>query len=276
MVDLHDSIRRCVPWIVENYAYNEESCAQSKKVLAELITEMECKATQRLYLMYYLIETLGNLSEDEANQFFTTLLPLPLKKDVATFLTQLVSLAVSLGSRQTLTATSLYIEKDAIKLPSDFEQLPPNLATVSPRFAAVLIDKGYFNVFKDVFTPTLLTTWLQAINALDAPITFSGQPLIRYSLLGAGQPYAELHLVILQSIERRKVGPLSNQFMIDLAANLSNREPSVETTTLVERFAQILVVALQSGVWSKFSNQAKNTLSGMFPDNPLIRTLGTR
>jgi hypothetical protein len=227
--------------------------------------------------MYYLIETLSKLSEDETITFFKRLLPMPLKNNISTFLTSMVSFAVSLENKQILTAASLYIDKDQLKLPEDIEYLPVNLAETSPRFASILIDKGYFNIVEDVFTPELLTSWLKSLNQLDTSvnINFSGQTLIRYALFGNCQKCSELHFRILEAIERKRMVSLPNQFIIDLATNLSNRPNDAEKHFMVDRFSQVLFVALQYGIVTKFSNQVKNTLSSLFPDNPLIRTLTT-
>lgn len=276
-MDLNESIRSAVPWIVTNYGFNADSCTQSKKVLNDLISETEGKelAAQRIYLMYYLIETLSKLKEEETRTFFARLLPMPLKKNISTFLTHLVSLAVCLENKQILTVASLYIEREQLKLPEDIEYLPEHLAETSPRFAAILIDKGYFNTVKEVFSPHLLTCWLKILNRSESQtsITFNGQSLVRYSLFGPGQNDAELYFRVLEAIERRLLVSLSSQFITDLATNVSHHDEGFEKDNLIGRFCQLLIVAIQVGVITKFPNQVKTTLTTLFPDNSLIKTI---
>jgi hypothetical protein len=283
-MDLNQSIREVVPWVVGNYGYSSDSAGKCREVLHKLILELEAKelSTQRLYLEYFLIESVAHQEEEETLRFFSSLFPIPMKKSISAFIRRLVSLAVCLSNRQVLTASSVYLEKEQIKLPEDIEELPLNLAEKSPAFAAVLLDKGVFNATKpelvskarDLYSPELLTQWLTDLNKLPESdtLTFNGQALIRYSLLGQGQHQSQLHMNILQAIERRRLQPLSNQFIIDMATQLSHRKEQLSST---EKFAQVLVVGAQNGICNTLlsSNQMKNNLVSLFPGNFLIKAI---
>ena len=114
---------------------------------------------------------------------------------------------------------------------------------------------------------------LDCLNEIDlnSKITFNGQSLIRYSLLGIGQGKSDLHYNILDAIYKKKIQPLSNQFMIDMATQLSQRSDA----ELISKYVQILVVGAKSGICNTLlsSNQMKNNLISLFPNNLLIKAV---
>ncbi|RWS30212.1 hypothetical protein B4U80_10460 [Leptotrombidium deliense] len=278
MVDYLQSIREAIPWIVSNYRYNNEATQRSKEVLHNLIVSLGEKqfSIQRLYLQYYMCQLMGHQDNEEAAEFFTTLFPLPLKKSIANFISQLLSLSISLNNKQILTACTLYIEKEQVKLNEDeISELPLTLAESSPTFAAALIGKGYFNTTSSkcsLYYPQLLANWLSSLAESSVEnITFNGQSLIRYALLGPGQDSSELHFAILSSIQRKQLQPLSNQLVIDIATQLSQKGD----IQLIEKFSQILVVGAQNSLCNTLvnSNQMKNTLKSLFANNALINAI---
>ncbi|RWS13536.1 hypothetical protein B4U79_13556 [Dinothrombium tinctorium] len=277
-MDYNQSIREAIPWIVSNYRYNTEATQRSKEVLHNLIVQLEDRqySSQRLYLQYYLCQLMNHQDNEEAIQFFATLFPLPVKKSIAHFISQLVSLSICLNNKQILTACTLYVEKEQIKLSEDeISELPSNLADNSPVFVAAIIGKGIFNLTSNkcnLYSPELLTRWVSSLNQYhDENFSFNGQSLIRYALLGAGQHSSELHFSILDSIQKKRFQPLSNQLVIDIASQLSQKGDN----KLIEKFSQILVVACQNGICNTLvsSNQMKNKLKALFPNNNLISAI---
>jgi len=275
---LNSQIQTIMPWIVENYRLNHESTQKCKDLLYNLIVQLENGnfSIQRLYLLYYICEIMNKEKEEMAINFFSTLFPIPLKKNIAAFIKQLISLSICLNNNQVLTATTSYIDKEQIKLSEeDIKELPSNLAKNSPLFAATLIDKGFFNITSKsrLYSPQLLTEWLISINETDPSqkITFNGQSLIRYSLLGGGQGNSDLHYNILDAINKKKFQPLSNQFMIDMATQLFQRSDE----ELSSKYAQILVIGAKNGICNTLlsSNQMKNNLMSLFSDNLLIKAV---
>ncbi|KAI1295473.1 hypothetical protein HDE_05614 [Halotydeus destructor] len=268
-MQLNESVRHFVPWMVQNYAGTEDTLVQARTVLSELIGQMDAKefAIQRLYLMHYLVENMKKLNDEDAVKLVTTLLPVPIKKNISNFLGQLVSLAISVESSQVLTVSAYYIEQEQVELPHDISHLPENLADVSPRLAAVLIHKGYFNELRhNVFKPHLLTCWLDSLNKVaKCNIKFNGQSLIRYALFGNGKTSAEIHHMILRAIECKKLDQLSDSFIIELANQIK------EENTDEDRFLQILVVAVNQGLCGKPSKPLRDTLTRHFPNNQLFK-----
>lgn len=268
-----------MPWISNNYTNSTEACVQSRDTLQDLIVRLEDKqhSVERLYLMYYMCELVSQKDEDSAINFFNAMFPIPLKKNIATFITQLVSLSLHLGSNQILTACSIYLEKEQIKIP-DVKNLPLDLAKKSPLFVSVLLDKGVFIASGSksnhhLYSSQLLSRWLFDLNnsSCSKKIMFNGQSLIRFSLVGQGQNDSELHVNILEAIQSKKIHSVSNQFIIDIATQLSQKGNS----NLIEKFAQILVVGVQNGLCNTLvhSNQMKNHLSSLFPDHFLMTTV---
>lgn len=274
-------VQDVIRWIICNHRADSESSTKSKDMMTNLVLQTEDPkfAIQRLYLLYSICEALEKEEEAKAVDFFVHLFPIPLRKNLASFINQLVSLVICLNNRQVLTATAIYIEKEQIKLSDeDMKQLPPSLAESSPPFAAVLIDKGLFNIGSSKPThisSDLLTRWLMSLNEYspEEKIQFNGQSLIRYSLLGQGSKNSELHYNILDAIQRNRIRPLSNQFIIDIATQLSQKGDD----DLSSKFAQILVIAVKNGCCNTLvsSNQMKNNLSSLFPNNLLFKAILT-
>ena len=284
------TIENSLQWILNNYNVDEEATGKSKKLLHSLINQLDDPklSIQRLYLIYLICEQLSD-DEDKAVNFLATLFPVPLRKNLASFIGQMVSLAIGSNSKSLLTASTIYLEKEQIKLSDyDVKQLPLNLAESSPSFAAVLIDKGFFSCNQISTTSTsnhhlnssledkmistnLLTRWLISLNECNnLAITFNGQALIRYSLVGQGQGNSDLHYRILESIENKKLQQLSVPFVIDIATLLSKRGDD----DLISRFAHILIIGVQNGICSALSsNQMRNKLIALFPNNLLIKSL---
>lgn len=280
---MNATIQSTLQWIITNYNVNEESIGKSKKLLHGLINQLDDPklSIQRLYLIYSICEQLGD-DEDKAVNFLATLFPVPLRKNLASFIGQMVSLAIGLNSKSLLTASTIYLDKEQIKLSDyDIKQLPLNLAESSPSFAAVLIDKGFFNSNqssttsnspeKKMISTHLLTRWLISLNECNnQKIIFNGQPLIRYSLVGQGKGNSDLHFHILESIENKKLQQLSTPFVIDIATLLSKRGDD----DLISKFAHVLIIGVQNGICNALSsNQMRNKLIALFPNNLLIKAL---
>ena len=280
---INSQIQTTLPWIISNYNSNEESTVKSKKLLHEIVNQLEDPklSIQRLYLIYNICDKLSD-DEEKAVSFFNTLFPVPLRKNLASFIGQLVSLAIGLNSKAILTASTIYLDTEQIKLTEDdIKQLPLNLADSSPSFAAVLIDKGFFNLVtstssnspeKKIISANLITRWLMSLNESgNQKITFNGQALIRYSLLGQGQGNSDLHFYILESIQNKRLQQLSNQFVIDMATQLSQRGDD----DLISKFAHVLIIGVKNGICNTLvsSNQMRNSLITQFPNNLLIKAL---
>lgn len=273
-------VQDVIQWIISNHRADSESITKSKDLITNLVLQTEDPkfAIQRLYLLYSICEALEKEEEAKAVDFFKHLFPIPLRKNLASFISQLVSLVICLNNRHVLTATAVYIDKEQIKLSDeDMRQLSGSLAESSPLFAAILIDKGLFNFGQSKpshISSDLLTRWLISLNEWPKDnIEFNGQPLIRYSLLGQGASHSDLHYNILEAIHKKRIRPLSNQFVIDMGTQLSQKGDDI----LSSKFGQILVIAVQNGLCNTLisSNQMKNNLSSLFPNNLLIKTILT-
>ena len=226
---LLEAIKSAVPLIVANYNH-PTNCERSKQVMADLINDIETKSAsiERLYLMYNIIELLDKLSEAETNKFFIVIFPIPLKKDASSFIYQLVSLCLSLNCSKILSACSIFIAKNQINFPGmDIETLPDNLASESPSFVTTILNRGMFENEK-IFTPELITAWLNDVINNPSISVFNGESIINYSLLGPGVISVEklvssqLHLKVLQVIEMRKIETLTPQYVVDLAVLVTN------------------------------------------------------
>lgn len=149
-MDISHGIGQAVPLIVQTFRTNENS----KTILNNLIREVSSKELEmeRLYLAYNLMNVLSSLPEDDVVSFFAQVLPVPLAPNARHFMEQMVSLAVSLEKKEILTATAVYLERE-IRFPPDLEFLSPDLAILSPQFAAVLISRGCFTDHTAVFSP---------------------------------------------------------------------------------------------------------------------------
>lgn len=283
---LLEAIKEAVPLIVANYSH-PVNCERSKSVMADLVVDIEAKSAsiERLYLMYNIIELLEPLSEAETSKFFAAIFPIPLKKDVSSFISQLVSLSLSLNCHKILSACSIFISKNQITFPgSDIESLPENLAQNSPTFITTILNKG--NITQEIFTPKLIATWLIDLIHNPSITPFIGEGIINYALLGPGVirverlTSSELHLRILELIEKKKIQPLTSQYVIDLAVMITNYNDqatsnstdlvTIRKSEVIERFCQFLFVAFESGVVAKFPNSLKKKMNNLFPNHDLM------
>jgi len=268
---LTEAIRSAVPSIVSNYSTN----TFHKQVLNQLITQV-CSSKKwsvdKVYLMYYLMESLNGFAEVEVVKMFSTLLPIPLSKEAKEFMGDFVSLGVSLENRQILAAGSLYLDADQIPFPSDLESLPRDLVSRSPYFSVVCISKGFFNSNTKLFPQQLLLEWVKGLTKLpdSEAIPFDVKKLVEYSLLGPGKTHGNLHLAILEAMERRRVLSIPSQFMVSVAQSLASKPDPNCQDMLLDRFCQILLVSLESGVCTKFTTEIKQQTAELFPDNQFL------
>ena len=269
MDPLVDAIKSAVPHIVQNYN------KIPKEVLPNLICEVSSKklVLERLYLMHCLMESLSGFHEIEVVKFFSTLLPNPLSPDIADFMTHFVSLAVSLENRQILAAGSLYLDSDQISFPQDLESLPMDMVSKSPHFAAVVVSKGFFNTIPHLFPPELLIRWVQDLSRLpdNERIAFDAKKLLEYAFIGQGRTHSNLHLCLLEVMERKRIQAIPCEFMLSLAQNIvSHPEDKSSPDVTVDRFCQILLVSLESKVCSKFTPEVKQIMAQLFASNHLL------
>lgn len=254
------AIRSAATLIVKNFDQNDIS----HKVLDDLITEISAKKleVERLYLMYSLMQLLTELPAPAVVRFFQKVLPVPLSENGRLFVEQMISLAISLDKKSILTATSVYLDAGAISLPDEMDDLPDDLAVQSPEFVAVIIGRDSLKDEK-TFPPKLLKRWLTDLVQNDTPVSFDGRHLIRHSLLDSHVSDSQLHLLILTCMQKKKVRPLNANFMLSVGKEISSPEAS-------DRFAQILVVAIQSGLVSDLTPQVKKQMQKSFAHNELL------
>ena len=269
-VNLVDAIRTAIPPIVQNYGSN----SIPKEVLVNLITELSSKkhVVERVYLMHYLMQLLSGFHEIEVVRLFSSLLPIPLSSKVADFMRQFISLAVSLENKHILAAGSFYLDSDQVSFPEYLEVLQKELVTKSPHFVAVVISKGFFNDNPKLFPSELLVEWLQGLTKLSVSeaVLFNPTKILEFSLLGKGAGHPDLHLALLEAMERKRIQQIPCDFMLSLATRISSQPDSATKDVLIDRLSQILLVSLQCEVCSKFTPEVKSEMAKLFPNNQLL------
>lgn len=238
-----------------------------------LIREVSSKELEkeRLYLAYNLMQVLSSLPEADIVTFFANVLPIPLNPNACQFVEQIVSLAVCLEKKDILTAAASYLQK-AIRFPPDLEHLPEDLASQSPQFAAVVISRGCFQTSPFVFSPHLVQKWLHDLTESEEKIVIDSQNVIRYSLIGEGSDHAPLHLTILKCIQKGKVAPIDAEFILSIGSAVAALDSSFSRTAN-DKFSQILLVALECKLLTKFTTPIREQLQQIFAKNEFISLL---
>lgn len=263
-----EAIRSAVPVLVHTRKISKES----QSALHEMIKQVDSAFLQieRLYMMQCLANELQKLTPKESNQFFVKMFASPLPPYVNSFLSHFLAMGISLSFTSVLNSSSSLLEAGILDFPPTVEEISPELALASPQLAAVIISKGYFINRENIFTPEIVSQWINTLNKVDAD-TFSPfdiYHLIKYSLLGSGCSSLNLHLGILSSIELKRVQSLTWAQVSDISKGISNSN----NATLKERFLQIILVAKQTGKLDSNPPKAvESQLLSEFPKNPLIQ-----
>ena len=265
-MDISHGIRQAIPLIVQNFRTNENS----KTILNNLIREVSSQGleVERLYLAYNLMQVLSSLPEADIVSFFAKVLPIPLTPNASQFMEQMVSLSVSLEKKDVLTAAAVYVQKE-IRFPPDLECLPEDLAAQSAQFAAVVISRGFFTTSPDAFSPQLVAKWLHDLTECEEMVTIDAQKVIEYSLIGGGADHTPLHLSILKCIQKGKVMPIPGQFILSTGSAVAALHPP-QSLAASDKFSQVLLVALESKLLSKFTHPVRRQLEEIFAKNEFI------
>jgi hypothetical protein len=267
-MDISTRIKQAVPVIVHNFR-NENSKTLLDNLIREVTAQVSLRCEQ-LYLAYNLVQVLSKLSEDEVVSFFRTVLPIPLSHSARIFMEQIVSLSVTLEKSPILTATAVYLQEE-ISFPPDLESLPHDLAAQSPQFAAVLISRGCFTTASPhVFSPDLVSKWLNHLTQCDTQITIDAQKVIEYSLVGQGMDHMPLHLSILQSLQKRKVRPITEKFILDIGSAVAALDAS-HLTPACDKLSQILLLVFEYKLLPELTESVRQKLEKLFIGNEFMR-----
>jgi len=271
-VDLNQKIRNVIPWIVSTYKSKPDQCREVMHCIIEQLEADRSKyAILKLYVNYYLCELIINyVDEDEIKNFFTIVFPTPLQSLSKSFLEQLLSLSICLNNKQILTALAFYIDNNEIEIKDcEIKSFPDDVSTNCPLFVAALINKGVFfdNHNRDLYTTGLLNTWLSGLNLNNKQLKFDGQKLVRFVLNNNADCSSLLHYNLLEIIQKKLMSNLNFKFFQTLLTDLLRQN---ENELQIERFSQILIVALQNKCVEDFNEKAKAALIKKLPSNILL------
>lgn len=141
-----------------------------------------------------------------------------------------------------------------------------DLSVNCPVFVSTLINKKLFfeKQHSQIYTTSLLTSWLSGLNLNDnKQIKLNSEPLIEFVLKNKEDCSSHLHYNLLEIIQKRLVTSLSIDFFIN---QLNDKNLNME------RYAQILIVALQNACIDGLNDKSKNVLIKKLPPNSLLGT----
>lgn len=273
---------------------NNDIKAAVTKIYA-ILSESDIEV-ERLYLTYQICNRCADNKKIKVDKLIKSLLPPPLTPAGCTLISQLIglSLCYPMHYSNILDTLSPYLDSsETITIDTESWDQSTNLAKESPIFCSAIISRSGLTSMN--LSKKLLARWLQDLALYPEDSNFCSQhypslnQVIRYSLFHsrpvddqtpndirqAQLENSDLHLAILTTIQYKKCQSLSNQFLIDVASTLINKQPDKQDTdspiSLVDRFAQIVSTASASRV-TNVTNALRNSLTKL-NSNPLINNI---
>lgn len=272
---------------------NDDTKASLAKMF-NILLENSCRI-ERFYFIYLTCQSCANAKPNKVEKLLKAILPNPPNAQFMAIISDLISFALCHPTIYTnvLDNMSSYLQaSDLVNVFVESWQQAETLAIDSPSFCSALISRS--DLPKIGIEKKLLAKWLQDLSKVDQEFPPpSLNQLIRYSLFyslpqnfNSEELYAvelansDFHFGILTIIQSRRCQTLTNQFLIDVVStlvqqiksdNVDTKNQSHSTTTLVDRFAQILSVAAASKV-TTITNALRNLL-GELSSNQLIASV---
>lgn len=119
-----------------------------------------------------------------------------------------------------------------------------------------------------MYTTSLLNTWLSGLNLNNKQLKFDGQQLIRFVLRNKEECSSLLHYNLLEIMQKKLISNLNFKFFVSLITELLKDKNEIQ----LERFSQILIVALQNNCVEDFNEKSKTALIKKLPSNSLLGT----
>lgn len=103
-------------------------------------------------------------------------------------------------------------------------------------------------------------------------VTIDVQKVIEYSLVGEGRDHTPLHLSILKCMQKQKVLPIPSHFVLATGTAVVAMDAS-QCLTASDKFSQVLLIALECKLLSKFTSPIRKQLEQIFVNNEFISLL---